>query len=92
MGKGGKERKGKQSKAKERKGKERKGNVGRGRAGTVDTKNRAGREKRERNGRSENKRRVAGEADRLREIARLVPGAKRVNHEELVREICGPWS
>lgn len=29
--------------------------------------------------------------DRLREIARLVPGAKRVNHEELVREICGSW-
>lgn len=68
----------------------------------MDTKNRAGRgtknetRRNEKNGRSGNRGRGGGGGeevvvDRLREIARLVPGAKCVNHEELVREICGSW-
>lgn len=71
----------------------------------MDTKNRAGRgtknetrrnEKNGTAGRETERARGGGGGeevvvDRLREIARLVPGAKCVNHEELVREICGSW-
>lgn len=64
----------------------------------MDTKNRAGHrtEDKKRRNKKNGTRGMKREeeevvVDRLREIARLVPGAKRVNHEELVREICGSW-
>lgn len=65
---------------------------------SVDTKNHAGHrtEDKKRRNKKNGTRGMKREeeevvVDRLREIARLVPGAKRVNHEELVREICGSW-